>query len=101
MSWTLVALLVAGTYALRAVGLVMLGGMRLPRLVMDVLSWSPAAIIAGLLILGTFGDENGITIDARLAGMAAAVVAALLRAPFAVIFGIAIGVTAGVRMLGS
>lgn len=100
MSWSFVALLVVGTYILRAVGLVVLGGIQLPRLVKDVLSWCPAAIIAGLMILGTFGDDGSIVIDARLAGMTAAVLAALLRAPFVVIFGTAIGVTAGVRALG-
>lgn len=101
MTWPFVALVVTGTYALRALGLVVLGGIRLPRIVLDVLAWCPAAIIAGLLILGTIGDDGGVTIDARVAGMAAGVIAALLRAPFIVIFGVAVAVTALVRALGT
>ncbi len=39
-------------------------------------------------------------LDARAAGVAAAVVALLLRAPFLAIVAVAVAVTAGVRALG-
>ncbi len=100
MSWGLLVLLVVSTYALRALGLVVLGRLSLPPLLADSLSWAPAALIAGLVVFGTFSGEGGVTFDARAAGMAAAFVAAALRAPFLVIFFVAVIVTSLLRLVG-
>ncbi len=61
----------------------------------------PVALLAGLVAAQTFGaDGGGITLDARAAGLAAAVVALLLRAPFLVVIVVAASVAAGLRALG-
>ena len=99
MSWELVILLVLGTYLLRASGFVLLGKLYLPPLLVDMLSWAPAALVAALIAFGSVGGDGGVTFDARAAGVAAALVAALLRAPFLVIFLAAVVVTAVVRFV--
>lgn len=61
----------------------------------------PVALLAGLVAAQTFGaDGGGITVDARAAGLAAAVVALLLRAPFLVVIAVAAAVAAGLRAFG-
>lgn len=99
MSWSLIGLLVLGTYLLKASGFVVLGRLQLPPLLSDLLSWSPAALIAGLVVFGTVGGGVGVTLDARAVGMLAALLAAVLRAPFLVIFVVAVAVTALVRLV--
>ncbi|RSM84670.1 branched-chain amino acid transporter AzlD, partial [Streptomyces sp. WAC 01420] len=48
----------------------------------------------------TFSDGQALVLDARAAGLAAAAVALILRAPFLLVVGAAVVVTAGVRALG-
>lgn len=61
----------------------------------------PVALLAGLVAAQTFaGPGPSIVIDARAAGLAAAVAALLLRAPFLVVICVAAAVTAGLRGLG-
>lgn len=60
----------------------------------------PIAMLAALVVVQTFATGTAIVIDARLAGLAVAILALLLRAPFLVVV-IAAAVTAGVlRALG-
>lgn len=99
MSWGLVALVVLGTYLLRALGFVVLGRLQFPPLMAQTLSWAPVALIAGLVVFGTVGGDGGVVLDARVVGMAAAFIAALLRAPFLVIFFVGVAVTALVRLV--
>jgi branched-subunit amino acid transport protein len=61
----------------------------------------PVALLAGLVAAQTFaGPERSIVLDARAAGLAAAVAALLLRAPFLVVICVAAAVAAGLRALG-
>ena len=99
MSWTLVTALIVGTYVLRAAGLVAMAWIDVPRIVMDVVSWAPAALIAGVVAFGTVGDPAGVVFDARAVGVAAGLVAVLLRAPFVIVFGVTVGITALVRAM--
>jgi hypothetical protein len=48
--------------------------------------------------LGTVGGGTGIVVDARLAGIAVALVALARRLPFAAVIGLGIAVTALVRL---
>jgi hypothetical protein len=60
----------------------------------------PIALLAALTALQTFGtDQLRLTVDARTAGLAAAFVALLLRAPFLVVIAAAVAVTAALRAL--
>lgn len=60
----------------------------------------PVALLAGLVVTQTVGGQESIVLDARLAGVALAVVLMWLRANFIlVIFGAA-ALAAGLRALG-
>ncbi|MDX6200838.1 MAG: hypothetical protein QOE24_161 [Frankiales bacterium] len=60
----------------------------------------PAALLAALVMVQTFSSGAHLTVDARVAGLAVAAVALVLRAPFLVVVVLA-AVTAGaVRALG-
>ncbi|GAA2680473.1 hypothetical protein GCM10009864_61110 [Streptomyces lunalinharesii] len=60
----------------------------------------PVALLAALTAQETFSRGQHLVVDAKAAGVAAAVVALLLRAPFLLIVAVAVAVTAGVRALG-
>lgn len=61
----------------------------------------PVALLAALTAQQAFGGADGaLVVDARVAGLAAAGLALVLRAPFLVVIAAAVAVTAGVRALG-
>ena len=60
----------------------------------------PVALLAALTAQQTFADGHDLVLDARAAGLAAAAVALLLRAPFLLVVAAAVLVTAGVRATG-
>lgn len=60
----------------------------------------PIALLAALLAIQTFWTPQGFAIDARVAGVAAAVVALMLRAPFLVVVLVAAVTAALLRALG-
>ena len=60
----------------------------------------PVALLAALVTVQTFADGQSLVIDARLAGVAAAVVALLLRAPFLVVVLVAAVTSAVLRAIG-
>lgn len=60
----------------------------------------PAALLAALVVLQTFSTGTHLVIDARAAGLGAAVVALLLRAPFIVVVVIAAATAALLRLGG-
>lgn len=61
----------------------------------------PVALLAGLVAVQAFGGpQQQLVLDARAAGVGAAVVALLLRAPFLAVILVAAGVAGGLRALG-
>jgi uncharacterized membrane protein len=100
MIWTAV---IAGSLACY---LLKLAGYTLPERfltaprVIAVTSLIPVAFLAALVGVQTFAAGAAVAVDARLAGLAAAVIALLLRAPFLVVVLAAAGVAAGGRALG-
>jgi uncharacterized membrane protein len=60
----------------------------------------PASLLASLVVIETFTAGQHLVFDARAAGLAAAVIALLLRAPFLVVVIVAAAVAAGCRALG-
>ncbi len=61
----------------------------------------PVALLTALVVVQTFASgSHGLTLDARTAGLAVAVVALLLRAPFLVVVLLAAATAAGLRHLG-
>jgi branched-subunit amino acid transport protein len=97
MSWGFVLLLGAGAYCCKAFGLVVIGGRRMPAIVGRCLALIPAALIAALIVIDTFAAGRHLHLDARAAGVSAAVLAAWRRAPMVVVIGIGAAVTALVR----
>lgn len=59
----------------------------------------PVALLAALIAVSALTDNGDISIDARVAGLAAAFIALLLRAPFLLVLAVAAVVAAGVRAL--
>lgn len=99
--WAAIGVTAAGCYAVKLLGLSIPAGMLDRPLVKRLAALVPIALLAGLTALQTFGtDRLRLTVDARAAGLAAACVALLLRAPFLVVIGVAVAVTAALRAVG-
>lgn len=60
----------------------------------------PVAMLAALVGVQTFADGQALDLDARAAGLAAAVIALLLRAPFLVVVLVAAVTAALLRATG-
>ncbi len=95
-----VAILVAsgGCFALK------LAGLSIPARFLEdnqAVAVLPVALLAALVGLQTFASGTSLVLDARVAGLAAAVVAVRLRAPFLVVVACAAATTALVRAVSS
>jgi branched-subunit amino acid transport protein len=95
--WIVVALVGAATVALKAVGPVLLGGRELPGALTAVLFLLAPALLAALVVTQAVGGDREIVLDARLAGLGAAVLALLLRVPLIGVIVIAAAVAALAR----
>ena len=99
MIWTAVIAASVGCYLLK------LAGLSLPKSVLDrpdvrrVAALLPVALLAALVTVETFGTDAGLGVDLKLAGIAAAVLALLLRAPFLVVIVVAAATTAVLRAI--
>jgi hypothetical protein len=60
----------------------------------------PVALLTALAAVQTFAVGSRLVVDARLAGVAAGVIALLFRAPFLVVVFVAAATAAAVRALG-
>ncbi len=97
--WPALAGLAAGSYALKVLGLLVLGDRTLHPTVLRLLALLPAALIAALIVVSTFANERELVVDARAAGLAAAGVAVWRRASFLVVVIAAAGAAAAVRAI--
>ncbi len=98
---TLTLLIVAaGTYLFKAAGPLVLGGRTLPPGLNRLIELLPGALIAALVVVSSIGDGQGITLDARLVGVAVAAIALWKKLPFVVVVVLACIATALVRALG-
>lgn len=100
MSWTTLLLLAAGAYVFKAAGLVLGRGWRPPAVVQGCLDLLPAALIAALIVVNTVVSDRRLVLDARLAGVAVAAIAAWRKAPFPVVVLLGAGVAAAARRFG-
>jgi branched-subunit amino acid transport protein len=99
MSWWFIVALAAGCYAFKVIGLILVGDRTMPPVVARCLALIPAAMISALVALNTFSDGQELVIDARVAGVAAAVIATWRKAPLIVVIILGGGVTAAVRAI--
>ena len=97
MSWTVLLLTCAGCYLLK------LAGLALPARVLETPSVQrtaellPVAMLASLIVVQAVTVRQELTADPRLAGLAVAGVAVLLRAPFIVVVALAAATAALLR----
>jgi branched-subunit amino acid transport protein AzlD len=98
--WIAIGVTAVGCYAVKLAGLLVPAGVLERPLVRRLAALLPVALLAALTAQQTFSDGQSLTVDARAAGVAAAAVALMLRAPFLLVVASAVVVTAGVRALG-
>jgi uncharacterized membrane protein len=98
-AWIVVGVVGAATVVIKAAGPVFLGGRPLPPRVQSVVRLMAPAVLAALVATGALSTGRDLVLDARLVGMAAAVVALVLRAPLLVVVVAAAAATAIVRLL--
>ncbi|WP_030542754.1 AzlD domain-containing protein [Streptomyces albus] len=97
--WIAIGLTTAGCYLVKLFGLSVPAGALERPAVKRLAALLPIALLAALTAQQTFGEGSALVLDARAAGVAAAALALLLRAPFLVVVGAAVLVTAAVRAL--
>lgn len=97
--WIAIGLTVAGCYLAKLLGLLVPAGVLERPLVQRMAALLPVALLAALTAQQTFGDGQQLVLDARAAGLGAAALALVLRAPFLFVVGAGVLVTAGVRAL--
>jgi branched-subunit amino acid transport protein len=99
VTWTLVLLLGASAYALKALGAVVIGDRAVPPALQRCLLLIPAALLAALITKDTFTSGQEIVVDARIVGLAVAAVLSWRRAPFALTVFAGVGATALLRLV--
>ncbi len=100
MTWAAILVTTAGCYLLKLAGLLVPRSWLEQPTVARVAALLPVALLAALAAVQTFAVGSRLVVDARLAGVAAGVVALLFRAPFLVVVFVAAGTAAAVRALG-
>lgn len=97
--WIAIGVTALGCYAVKLVGLLVPAGVLERPFVRRLAALVPVALLAALTAQQTFTDGRVLVLDARAAGLAAAALALLLRAPFLLVVTTAVVVTAGVRAM--
>jgi len=98
VSWLSIALLVAGCYGFKALGVTAFGSF-VERRFGQVVVLHPAALFTALVVVLTFEEAGRLVVDARVAGVATGALAAWRKAPLIVVVLTAMGVTAVIRAL--
>lgn len=97
MTWGFIAAFAIGTYLIRLAGL-MVPESILPSWLTSLTRVLPAAILAALIAVQTFGaPERMLTLDARVLGVGVALILALRLMPVGVVMLAGMGVTALAR----
>jgi hypothetical protein len=97
--WAAVLVAAAGCYLLK------LAGLSVPEHVLErpavrrAAALLPVAMLAALVVVQTFSSGQRLVVDARVVGVAVALLAVLLRAPFIVVVAAATVATALTRLV--
>jgi hypothetical protein len=100
VTWVAILVTSVGCYLLKLAGVLVPRAWLEHPLVARVAALLPIALLSALAAVQAFGAGSRLVIDARLAGVAAGVVALLFRAPFLVVVFVAAATAAAVRALG-
>ncbi|MDQ1537355.1 MAG: hypothetical protein QOE58_1748 [Actinomycetota bacterium] len=99
--WTTVLLASGLAFALKFLGYVVPHQVLDGAVVSRITAMLPVALLSGLVAVQTFTVNGGsLVMDARAAGLAVAITALLLRAPFLVVVILAAATAATLRALG-
>jgi branched-subunit amino acid transport protein len=96
--WVSIVAVTVASAAIKAVGPVLAGGRELPPRANAVLALLTPALLAALVVTGTFGEGGRLTIDEKALGVGAAAIAVALRAPVLLAVVLAAMVTALARL---
>ena len=99
MTWAAVLATAAGCYALKLAGWLLPASLLQHERVRRAALLLPVALLSALVVVQVLGSGRGLVLDARAAGLVAAAVALLLRAPFLVVVLAAAGTAAVLRAL--
>jgi branched-subunit amino acid transport protein len=99
-AWLVVLIVGLATMAIKAMGPVFLGGKPLPERVQAVVGLLAPALLAALVVTSVFASGRDLVLDERLIGIAAAVLALVIRAPILVVVIVAAAATALARATG-
>ncbi|MFB0926998.1 MAG: AzlD domain-containing protein [Acidimicrobiales bacterium] len=98
MSWTAILVLAAGAYGFKLAGVLV--GTRIERpLLRRSVSLVPPALFCALIALQTFERDTELVLDARVAGLVAALFATWRKVPFIGVIVVAMAATALARVL--
>lgn len=97
--WVVVAAAGAGTAILKSAGPLLLGRRPLQPRVQRMLALLAPALLSALILVQVLGVEDGIRVDERALGVAAAIVAVAFRTPIWATVGVAALVTALARLI--
>jgi branched-subunit amino acid transport protein len=98
--WLCVLVVGVATVALKASGPVLAAGRELPAGAARVVDLLAPALLAALVATQALAADEELVIDERAAGLLAAGVAILLRAPLLVVVLVAAATAAGLRAVG-
>jgi branched-subunit amino acid transport protein len=88
-AWTVVLVVGAVTILLKAAGPVFLGRRELPPRVLALVDVLAPAMLAALVVTQAVGGDERLVFDERVAGIGAAAIAVVLRAPLLVVIVVA------------
>ncbi|HWN20388.1 MAG TPA: AzlD domain-containing protein [Gaiellaceae bacterium] len=97
--WTVVLVVGAITVLLKAAGPVFLGRRTLPPRVLALVDVLAPAMLAALVVTQAVGGDEEIVLDERVAGVAVAGLAIVLRAPLLVVMAAAAATAALLRLV--
>ena len=100
MIWAAVLIGAAGTFSEKLLGYLLPGRLLENTSVRRITGYLPICLLSALVAVQTFSTGTTLEIDARLAGVGAAVVALMLKAPFLVVVLVAAAVAALLRASG-
>jgi branched-subunit amino acid transport protein len=95
--WIAIGVMTVVSFCIKAAGPVALGGRDLPRWAERLIVLLPAALLSALVVVQTVADGKALVLDARAAGLAAALVAVALRASVLIVLLVAAVTAAGLR----
>jgi len=96
--WVVVAIVGVATIASKAAGPVLVGRRELPPRLQACVELLAPVMLTALIVTQTFGGDEEIQVDARVAGVGAALIAIVLRAPVIAAMAVAALVTALLRL---